>query len=82
MAQAPCHRWRNLLTDLILSVYIKKNLGGACSLLDKEFYYWSGSGRIEAIFTVHVDDILAIATQEWLDWAREAEETLWSDQAL
>ena len=67
------------LWGLILSVFIRHTLGGTASFLDKEFYYWTANGHIEAIFTAHEDDILAIASQRFLKWSRELVEKRFGD---
>ena len=58
------------LWGIVLAVMLKNDCGGTPSLLDNDFYYWTEKGHIVAIFAVHIDDILAVGTQYFLDWCR------------
>jgi hypothetical protein len=58
------------LWGIALSIVLKRDLGATPSLLDKDFYYWTERGHIIAIFTVHVDDVLAVGNPFWTGHGR------------
>ncbi len=53
-----------------MSVMLKKDLKGTPSLLDEDFYYWTEKGHVTVFCTVHIDDVLACASQDFLDDSR------------
>ena len=59
-----------LLFQCALLLWTKKTLGGQPSLLDENHIFWNEGGQIAMCWTIHVDDINAIGSQEWLDWSR------------
>ena len=64
-----------LLWGIGLSTYVRQELQGTVSYFDDNFYVWIERGHVVLLFTIHVDDILAIGKQDMLDWARELLET-------
>ena len=72
-----------LLFQCALLLWCKKTLGGHPSLLDENHITWIERGYVTMSWTIHVDDINAIGSQDWLDWAREElEKALRNHQAL
>ena len=57
-----------LLWQLALALFIRCNLGGIQSVFDDNFFIWSDT-RIHMVWTIHVDDIIVLATSAFIKWA-------------
>ena len=59
-----------VLWQLALLLFLKSTCKGTSSCFDDNFLYWTDGHQLVMVFTLHVDDILAVGLSEWLTWAR------------
>ena len=57
-----------LLWQMALVHYLRKVLGGVSSCFDDNCIYWSDSGILVLMVTIHVDDLLVTGTGEMMSW--------------
>jgi hypothetical protein len=60
-----------LLWQLALANFMVKELHFRTALHDENFFYITDGWKILAIYITHVDDILTMASQDFLDWAHD-----------
>ena len=59
-----------VLWQLALLLFLKSICKGTSSCFDDNFLYWTDGHQLVMVFTLHVDDILAVGLSDWLLWAR------------
>ena len=65
-----------LLWQLALCIFIIQDLKGIQSVFDDSFFTWSdANNNLIMIWTVHVDDIIVLATKLYHQWALQRMET-------